>query len=155
MPDKKSSRPMIGIGVLIWRGDQLLLGKRISEEQSVCWQFPGGHLEEDESVIECASREVAEETGLKVKALRHLGFTDEVFSVSHRQYVTLFVSCDFESGEALALEADKCEVWQWFDYRQLPTPLFRPIEIFISQQLRLQQNNLYDLHCKTPFAVDM
>ena len=155
MPDKKSSRPIIGIGVLVWRGEQLLLGKRISEEQNVCWQFPGGHLEKDESVIECASREVAEETGLKVKALRHLGFTDEVFSVSQHQYVTLFVSCDFESGEALALEADKCEAWQWFDYRQLPTPLFRPIEIFISQQLRLQQNNLYNLHCKTPFAVDM
>ena len=155
MPNKKSFRPVIGVGVLVWKGNQLLLGKRISEEQNICWQFPGGHLEKGESVIECASREVAEETGLKVKALRHLGYTDEVFSVSQRQYVTLFVSCDYESGEPMALEADKCEVWQWFDYRRLPTPLFTPIELFVSQQLKLQQNDLYDLHCKTPYAIVM
>ncbi len=154
MSDKKLSRPIIGVGVLIWRDDQLLLGKRISEEQNICWQFPGGHLEKDESVIECASREVTEETGLKVKSLRHLGYTDKVFSVSQRQYVTLFVSCDLESGEPLVLEVDKCEEWQWFNYSQLPTPLFQPIDIFITQQLSLQQSNLYDLHCKTPFSVD-
>jgi 8-oxo-dGTP diphosphatase len=132
---------MIGVAVLVWRGKQLLLGKRIMKGQKSCWQFPGGHLEDGESVIECAYREVLEETGLKVKSLRHLGFTDETFVMGQHQYITLLVSALYESGEAETLEPDKCEVWQWFDYPQLPAPLFKPIEIFMSQQ-----DDLYMLH---------
>jgi 8-oxo-dGTP diphosphatase len=133
---------MIGVGVLVWRDKQLLLGKRIMQDQQNCWQFPGGHLENDESVIECAAREVLQETGVKVKALRHLGFTDKTFTVAQRKYISLLVSCDYESGELQTLEPDKCEHWQWFDYQQLPAPLFKPIEIFMSQQ-----SDLYQLHC--------
>ena len=146
MSEQKLSRPVIGVGVLVWRNKQLLLGKRIAEEHNVCWQFPGGHLENDEAVIECATREVLEETGLKVKAPRHLGFADKTFSIAQRQYITLFVSCDFDGGDPVVREPDKCAIWQWFDYRDLPTPLFRPIEIFISQQADLQQEDIYELH---------
>lgn len=141
MSDNKVFRPMIGVGVLVWRDKQLLLGKRMMKDQKSCWQFPGGHLENGESVIECASREVQEEVGLKVKGLRHLGFTDKTFAMGQQQYITLLVSGLYESGEAKTLEPDKCEVWQWFDYQQLPAPLFKPIEIFMSQQ-----DDLYMLH---------
>ena len=147
MSDKKSARPIIGVGVLVWRDKQLLLGKRIAEKQDVSWQFPGGHLEDDETVIQCASREVLEETGLTVKAPRHLGFTNTMFSVGERQYITLFVSCDYEAGMVQVLEPEKCEVWQWFDYQKLPSPLFQPIEIFLSQLANSMQQNLYELHC--------
>jgi len=141
MPDKNHPPPVIGVGVLVWREKRLLLGKRISKDHAPCWQFPGGHLEDGESVTECAYREVQEETGLKIKALRHLGFTDKSFAVGQRQYVTLLVSGIYVSGEAQTLELDKCEVWQWFDYRQLPQPLFEPISLFMSQQ-----DDLYALH---------
>ena len=141
MSDNNVFRVKIGVGVLVWRDRQLLLGKRLMKDQRSCWQFPGGHMEKGESVIECASREVREETGLKVKALRHLGFTDKTFVIERQQYITLLVSALYESGEAKTLEPDKCELWQWFDYTQLPAPLFKPIEIFISQQ-----DDLYSLH---------
>lgn len=153
MSANKNSRPTVGVGVLVWREKQLLLGKRIAtdhvndqaqkraQKQSVCWQFPGGHIENGETVIECASREVLEETGLKVKALRHLGFTERPFFIGQRQYITLLVSCEYESGEAQRLEPDKCELWQWFDYQQLPVPLFEPISIFLAQLTGCQQSN--------------
>lgn len=149
MSAHKNSRPTVGVGVLVWREKQLLLGKRLVtdkiqeriQKQSMCWQFPGGHLENGESVIECASREVFEETGLKVKALRHLGFTERPFFIGQHQYITLLVSCDYESGEAKNLEPDKCELWQWFDYQQLPAPLFEPISIFLAQLADSQQSS--------------
>ena len=141
------ARPVIGVGVLVWRDKQLLLGKRITEKQDVSWQFPGGHLESDETVIQCASREVLEETGLTVKAQRHLGFTNTMFSVGEQQYITLFVSCDYAVGKAQVLEPEKCEVWQWFDYQDLPSPLFQPIEIFLAQLANSKQHDLYQLHC--------
>ena len=141
MSDSNRSRPGVGVGVLVWRGKQLLLGKRIHQHEDDCWQFPGGHLENGETVMECARREVLQETGLQVKALRHLGFTDKPFITAGESYVSLLVSCEYASGEAKALEPDKCACWQWFDYRQLPAPLFAPIEIFL-----LQHDDLYQLH---------
>lgn len=131
--------------MLVWRDQRLLLGKRINSVQEDCWQFPGGHLEAGESVTACAYREVLEETGLQVEQFRHLGFTDNVFTVGQQQYITLLVSCVYRSGEARVLEPDKCEIWQWFDYQHLPAPLFQPITLFMSQ-LNGQQSDLYALH---------
>lgn len=152
------SRPVIGIGVLVWRDKQLLLGKRLFKNQPPCWQFPGGHLENSESIAVCAQREVMEETGLLVKDFRHLGYTDQPFDVNGRQYITLLVSCDYHSGEVQTLEPDKCSGWQWFDYLQLPSPLFKPISLFISQQVdtlsaKGQHNDLYDLHRNAQILV--
>ena len=140
MADRKV-RPEIGVGVLVWRDRQLLLGKRLLQGQKSCWQFPGGHLETGETVIECAAREVREETGIVVTSLRHLGFTNRTFDVASRHYITLMISGQYVSGQAQVLEPDKCECWEWFDYRSLPSPLFEPIEIFMSQH-----DDLYSLH---------
>ncbi len=168
MPDKKTKTfnvsPAIGVGVLIWKNKKLLLGKRINKDKSYCWQFPGGHLEDNESIVECACREVLEETSLQIKKLRHLGFTDKPFEMNQQQYITLFVSAEYESGEAQALEPNKCESWQWFDHTNLPSPLFLPILLFLEQQSALKDNSkavsssrngpgvesyadLYALHC--------
>jgi 8-oxo-dGTP diphosphatase len=160
-----TSRPKIGVGVLVWRNKQLLLGKRISKDQHRCWQFPGGHLENNETVIDCARREVLEETGLKVRALRHLGFTGKLFSMGHSQYITLFISCEYDSGTERVLEPDCCELWQWFDYQQLPEPLFEPISLLLSQGVGTQQagstastrsvNDLFAMHCAASDALDI
>lgn len=152
-------RPAIGVGVLVWHEKQLLLGKRINQHGENCWQFPGGHLEPGESVTQCAHREVLEETGLSTKFFRHLGFTDRAFAAGQHQYITLLVSCEYESGEAQILEPDKCEGWFWFDYKHLPSPLFEPISIFIaqladSQQLVSQQDDLYALHRASHVILD-
>jgi len=156
---KNASRPMLGVGVLVWRNKKLLLGKRLlntsllkagQENQNFCWQFPGGHLENNESTIECAQREVREETGLEIMAMRHIGMTNKTFSVAGRQYITLLVSSEYRSGEVKTLEPEKCAGWQWFDYRQLPAPLFEPINLFLTQSLGVTatrpQVDLYVMH---------
>ena len=155
MSDSQSNRPIIGVGVLIWRDRQILLGKRIVQGRQSCWQFPGGHLENGESVLECARREVLEETSLQINVPRHLGFTDTAFSIGSRQYITLLVSSEYGSGEVKTLEPDKCECWQWFDYQQLPEPLFQPITIFLSQSIASQQGDLYALHRASGKELDV
>jgi 8-oxo-dGTP diphosphatase len=159
MSASNNSQPIIGIGVLVWRDKQLLLGSRINQQADNCWQFPGGHMEPGESITNCARREVMEETGLKIRSLRHLGFTDKSFAVGQRQYITLLVSCDYASGEVQTREPDKCEGWSWFDYRHLPSPLFEPISIFLSQQSDSRQINspqvdLHALHCASRVITD-
>jgi len=158
MSPRTQSRPLIGVGVVIWRGQQILLGKRpgkrpgkrSSHSDESVWQFPGGHLEADESVTGCAAREVKEETGLIVQEFRHLGYTEKTFTVADKQYMTLLVSCEYTGGEARVMEPGKCTQWRWFDYRmlpqQMPGPLFEPIEIFMSQLDASPGGDLLALH---------
>ena len=149
MQQLKPNQPTIGVGVLVWREGKLLLGKRINKDKSICWQFPGGHLEAGAGVTDCAAREVLEETNLKIKELRYLGFTEKPFDVGQRQYITLLVSCENESGEAQVCEPDKCEDWQWFDYPEMPSPLFLPITNFLTQH-----SDLFALHCAAEVLPD-
>ena len=124
-------RPHIGVGVMVWNGDRLLLGKRISSHSENSWQFPGGHLEFGETVEDCARREVEEEAGIAIRNVIPNGFTNDVFIDAEKHYVTLFVSAEYDSGELAVIEPDKCEHWQWFQWNNLPEPLFLPIRNFL------------------------
>jgi 8-oxo-dGTP diphosphatase len=128
-----NSRPLVGVGVLLWKGDYLLLGQRIAAHGARTWQFPGGRLEAGETVLECAAREVREETGLGIGFAEHAGFSNEMFSMGDRDYITLYVTAAYLSGEPEVMEPDKCQSWQWFHYSQLPTPLFMPITLLMKQ----------------------
>ena len=128
-----NSRPYIGVAVLLWKEDRLLLGQRISSSDEQCWQFPGGHLEVGETVLECGAREVLEETGLVIASAEHAGFTDKMVSIGDRDYVTLYVTAAYVSGDPIVMEPDKCSSWQWFFHKQLPSPLFAPITNFLKQ----------------------
>ena len=136
-----NNRPHIGVGVIVWKGDRLLLGKRISAHSENSWQFPGGHLEFGETVEACARREVGEEAGIAIRNISPCGYTNDVFIDADKHYVTLFVSSDYDSGELTVMEPEKCEQWQWFPWNSLPEPLFLPIKNFLKQY-----PDLYVLH---------
>lgn len=42
------------------------------------WELPGGHLDDGESLAECAVREVKEETGIDAEIVKMCGITHEV-----------------------------------------------------------------------------
>lgn len=126
-----NKRPQIGVGVMVWKGDRLLLGKRISSHGDNSWQFPGGHLEFGETVEHCARREVMEETAISIRDIRPGGYTNDVFIDADKHYVTLFVTSEYDSGEPRVMEPDKCDQWQWFRWNDLPQPLFLPIRNFL------------------------
>jgi len=67
--DKKKLRKTTSCGAVVWRlreGQlELLLIKQFAHKDS--WGIPKGHIDEGESLEECAVREVREETGVKVK----------------------------------------------------------------------------------------
>ena len=124
---------------MVWKGDQLLLGKRISAHSENSWQFPGGHLEFGETVEACARREAEEEAGIIIGNITPSGYTNDVFIDADKHYVTLFVSADYESGKLTVMEPDKCDQWQWFAWNQLPEPLFMPIRNFLKQHPDLHE----------------
>lgn len=86
--------------------------------------FPGGHLEFGESVAECATREVDEETGMQITNIRRGPYTEDFFLADNRHYITIIMIADWHAGEPELREPHKCEQWAWFEWDGLPGPLF-------------------------------
>ena len=122
------NRPLVGVAAIVTQNNRVLLGKRKGVHGAGCWAFPGGHLEFNESIEGCAAREVDEETGLSIKNCRYATCTNDLFRETNKHYVTLFVVCEYESGEPEVKEPEKCEKWEWFTWNEFPEPLFLSLE---------------------------
>jgi 8-oxo-dGTP diphosphatase len=77
MRRKYPSRPILGVGAIIFRRGCVLLVQRGRAPLKGFWSLPGGALELGEHLAEGVRREVLEETGLTVKPI-------EVFEVFER-----------------------------------------------------------------------
>ncbi|MBQ4837311.1 nucleotide triphosphate diphosphatase NUDT15 [Pseudoalteromonas luteoviolacea] len=124
----------VGVGVIIKRGDKILLGERIGAHGANTWATPGGHLEFGERIECCAKREVFEETGLSVTEIKEVGFTNDIFISENKHYITIFVIAQCRDGDAKVLEPNKCKQWRWFSLDELPKPLFIPMANFLKEQ---------------------
>jgi len=130
-------RPFVGVAAIVIKDGKVLLGKRKNSHGSGTWQFPGGHLEFNESIEYCAQREVLEETGIKIKNIRLGPYTNDIFEQEQKHYITLFVISEYDSGELELREPQKCEKWGWFEWTQLPQPSFLPIINLLKQNFKL------------------
>jgi ADP-ribose pyrophosphatase YjhB (NUDIX family) len=59
------SKAKIGVGALVFRGNNVLLVERLIPPHGI-WTIPSGYQEEGETLEEAVIREVWEETGMKV-----------------------------------------------------------------------------------------
>ncbi|QQR92621.1 MAG: NUDIX domain-containing protein [Candidatus Iainarchaeum archaeon] len=121
------NRPRVGVGVLICRDGKVLLGKRLAAHGKGTWSPPGGKMEFGESPLDCAKREILEETNLHLTHMRIGPYTNDVFVSDNLHYITLCVIAE-ATGEPKAMEPEKCAEWKWFAWNELPSPLFLPLE---------------------------
>lgn len=129
--DNNSQQPKVGIGVMILKGNKVLLGLRKNSHGAGEYAFPGGHLEYQESFKNCALREIAEECGVKVKNLHFQCLSSNSIKYTPHHYILIGLVADWESGEPQVLEPDRCENWQWFDLNNLPDNLFEMSKLII------------------------
>ncbi|MCH9633559.1 MAG: RNA pyrophosphohydrolase [Chlamydiae bacterium] len=119
-----SKRPKVGVGVLVIQNGQLLLGERIYAHGSGTWCPPGGHLEYGESPIDCAVRELEEETGLVATEIVSGPWTNDFFQAEEKHYLSVYMFVKSFEGEPRVKEPEKISCWRWFDFDALPQPLF-------------------------------
>lgn len=72
------ARPIIGVGVVVWRGDEVLLIERGKPPSQGTWSIPGGAQEVGETVAEAGRREVLEETGIEVEITSLVDVVDSI-----------------------------------------------------------------------------
>ena len=126
-------RPKVGVGVILVKDNKVLLLKRKNTHGEGTWSFPGGHLELNEEIEDCVKREVEEETGITVSKIRFAGLTNDIFEKENKHYITIFMICDWELGEAQIKEPEKCTKIGWHRWGELPQPLFLPITNILKQ----------------------
>jgi len=102
-PNEYPSTPVPAVGAIVFRRSDVLLVKRASEPNRGRWSVPGGALEAGETVEAAAVREVLEETGLEVRAMRVADVRDLIERDADGRvrwhYVLIDVLCDYVRGE--------------------------------------------------------
>jgi 8-oxo-dGTP diphosphatase len=123
---EEKQRPKVGIGVMIFKDNKVLLGKRKNSSGAGEFAWPGGHLEFGESFEDCAKRETMEEAGIKINNVRFLRLMNFKNS-SGKHYADIGLVADWASGDPKTMEPEKCEGWDWYNLDNLPQPLFGPV----------------------------
>lgn len=70
--------PRAAASAAVFRGDEVLIGRRGKSPRKDVWSLPGGHIEPGETAAEAARREVLEETGVTAEILGLVDINDVV-----------------------------------------------------------------------------
>lgn len=119
--------PVVGVATLVFKQGRLLLGRRKKTPGFNTWQCPGGLLQTNETIFDCARREVLEETGMVIHNLNYGPYSNNIFSTEAVHSVSLYVTADTDD-EPRSLEPQLAKDWQWFELATLPQPLFLPLD---------------------------
>jgi 8-oxo-dGTP diphosphatase len=100
------TRPFLGVGALIFEGQNILLVERAKEPLKGYWSLPGGIVEAGEKLEEAVRREVREETGLEIEPLEMFEVFERIMPDSEGRpeyhYVLMDYLCRVVGGELAA-----------------------------------------------------
>lgn len=111
--------PVVGVGAVILDGNRVLLIRRGQEPLKGQWSLPGGALELGETLEAGIRREVREETGLEVEAVRIVEVLDRIARSEDGRVQYHYVLVDYLcriTGGSLACASDAVDAkWATFD----------------------------------------
>ena len=114
--------PMVGVGVVVWKDNAVLLIQRGKPPRAGTWSLPGGRQELGETTREAGVREVREETGLEVDIKDLIDVVDTIHRDDegrvHMQYTLVDYWAEWVSGEPVA-GTDAADA-RWVDPRICP-----------------------------------
>lgn len=108
MTDSPSRVPVAAVGVVCFRGDDVLLVRRGTPPLEDAWSLPGGRIEWGERAADAALRELNEETGCSAELIGLIDVVDAVFTSRTSadspwgHYVLIDYAARWTAGEPLA-----------------------------------------------------
>jgi len=102
-----SRQPVPAVGVVVLRGEEVLLVRRGTPPRLGQWSLPGGRIEWGETASAASLRELREETGVDAALLGLIDVVDAVFTSRTsgevtRHYVLIDFAARWISGEPVA-----------------------------------------------------
>ncbi len=89
------ARPLVGVGAVVWNGQQVLLERRGQPPAQDTWALPGGLIELGETAEEAVVREVREECGIEIRPGPVLGLFEPIQRDPDGRVRYQFVVIDF------------------------------------------------------------
>ena len=96
------AQPTPAVGVVCFRGEEVLLIRRGQPPRLGEWSLPGGRIEPGERVVEAALRELREETGVEARLASLIDVVDGIFLDAGRHYVLIDYVAVWVAGEPVA-----------------------------------------------------
>jgi 8-oxo-dGTP diphosphatase len=127
MQEAHNPSAMVGVSVIVKKGDRILLEKRAHSHGGGTWGPPSGHIDYGETPEQTAARETQEETGVSIDEIKFRCVTNDVFEAEHKHYITLWFEAKHVSGEPGVQAPDEESNVGWFSWNALPQPLFLPL----------------------------
>lgn len=95
-------RPVISVGAVVWRGEDVLLIRRARAPFEGQWSIPGGKVEFGETLEDALVREVREETGVEIALTGLIGVYQSIEADTH--FVMVDWCADWTGGELRAAD---------------------------------------------------
>jgi 8-oxo-dGTP diphosphatase len=111
----------ISCDTLVIDNNKVLMILRKKDPESGKWCLPGGYLSWDETVEECAAREVKEETGYIIKDLKFLKINSNP-NREERQNIVLFFKANIKEKKD-PIDLDEVIKIKWFSLDELPNDI--------------------------------
>ncbi|MFP4416973.1 MAG: NUDIX hydrolase [Chitinispirillaceae bacterium] len=134
--------PIIPVVVIVVeQSGQYLLVQEQKDHVRNSWCFPGGKVENNESLIEAASRETLEETGLRVNIKGLLFFDQMLCNTDSKPYCRFryVFSASPLSGHLKGFSDEHSRGARWFHPMEIPTLKLR--SPMITRMLKMHQTD--------------
>lgn len=114
-------------------------GRVLIQERIRSWKglsFPGGHVNDNESFVDSAVREIKEETGLDVKNLKHCGVIHWFNSKNFDRYIVFLYKTTDYSGELITEMEEGKNYWISIDdlkKQESPNDFLKYLPLFLEE----------------------
>ncbi len=89
----------IRVGVLLFKNDKILLIKHVNPKDGYTWWVPpGGGVQDNETIFDCAKREVFEESGLKVDIEKPIYIRQFIFNEFQQNNIDIYLLAKYLEG---------------------------------------------------------
>ena len=147
-PRAYPKRPYVGVGVVVFKGDNVLLVQRGKKPRLNSWSIPGGAQELGETVEDAAHREIREETSIEIELLELVEVVNSINRDDEERvqfhYTLIDFVAEWKSGDVVA--GDDAADARWVSMEEIDDYNLRPL----TYEVILQADDLRKSSAKKP-----